>query len=65
VSGASGIIAESDITPASGVPHLEKDLKPKIKVNPALLKETVVLKLNVRSSGRGRGGCVLILSIKY
>lgn len=46
VSGASGIIAESDITPAAGIPHLEKDLKPKIKINPELLKETVVLKLN-------------------
>lgn len=49
MSGASGIIAESDITPAAGLPHLEKDLKPKIKVNLELLKETVVLKLNVRS----------------
>ena len=49
VSGASGIIAEADITPAAGLPHLEKDLKPKIKVNTALLKETVVLKLNVRA----------------
>ncbi len=46
VSGASGIIAESDITPAAGLPNLDKDLKPKIKVNPELLKETVVLKLN-------------------
>lgn len=51
MSGASGIIAEADITPASGLPHLEKDLKPKIKVDPALLKETVVLKLNVRACG--------------
>ncbi|EWM21792.1 phosphoglucomutase [Nannochloropsis gaditana] len=52
VSGASGVIAESDIKPAEGLPHLEKDLKPKIKVNPELLKETVVLKLN---GGLGTG----------
>jgi len=45
-SGASGMIAESDIEPASGLPSLANDISGKIAVNSDLLKETVVLKLN-------------------
>jgi hypothetical protein len=46
VSGASGMISESDIAPASGLPFLESDIKGVITPNPALLQEAVVLKLN-------------------
>lgn len=50
VSGQSGMIAEDDITPAAAIPYLdngtEDSIRNKIKANHALLKETVVLKLN-------------------
>lgn len=50
-SGATGLIAESSITPA---PDLDKaeEFAASIKVNPSLLKETVMLKLN---GGLGTG----------
>jgi len=44
-SGATGMIPESEIEPATNVPALS-DIKSSIKQNPALLSETVVLKLN-------------------
>eukprot|EP00613_Pedinella_sp_CCMP2098_P014814 CAMPEP_0171761938 /NCGR_PEP_ID=MMETSP0991-20121206/48366_1 /TAXON_ID=483369 /ORGANISM="non described non described, Strain CCMP2098" /LENGTH=1066 /DNA_ID=CAMNT_0012365321 /DNA_START=37 /DNA_END=3233 /DNA_ORIENTATION=+ len=44
-SGATGMIAEADITPASDVPALS-DLRTTITQNPELLSQTVVLKLN-------------------
>ncbi|KAJ8611401.1 hypothetical protein CTAYLR_006508 [Chrysophaeum taylorii] len=43
-SGASGMIPESEIEPASGIPKLD-DVKAE-KVDPALLAKTVVVKLN-------------------
>jgi len=46
VSGASGMIEEDTIVPASGLPTLESDITGKVQINPQLLKETVVLKLN-------------------
>lgn len=33
LSGASGNIAETDIEPASGVPHLEKDINVNVKTD--------------------------------
>jgi len=46
VSGVSGMIEESSIEPASGLPSLQDDISGKISVKTDLLKETVVLKLN-------------------
>ena len=46
VSGASGNIAEGDIIGVQTLPDLEKDIQGKYAPNPALLNQTVVLKLN-------------------
>ncbi|TMW60322.1 hypothetical protein Poli38472_000364 [Pythium oligandrum] len=49
VSGETGMIGETTITPADNLPYLEgKDdsIRASIKADPELLKETVVLKLN-------------------
>lgn len=46
VSGASGNIAEGDIIGVQSLPDLEKDIRGKYAANPALLSQTVVLKLN-------------------
>ena len=46
ISGNSGMIAEDTITAPSNVPNLDKDIKGTITPLPALLQETVVLKLN-------------------
>ena len=51
-SGSTGCIAESDITGVSSLPDLEADLRPVVTPNPALLQQTVVLKLN---GGLGTG----------
>ena len=51
LSGESGMIAESSIAPATDVPALEEIQKKQV-ITPALLKETVVLKLN---GGLGTG----------
>ncbi|CAM9241878.1 unnamed protein product [Chrysoparadoxa australica] len=45
-SGETGMISEASIEPASGVPSLEKDIVGKYGDGAALLKDTVVLKLN-------------------
>lgn len=47
VSGATGIIPEADITPASGLPELEK-LQSSIKVNTDLLKVRTLLEIKLR-----------------
>jgi UDP-N-acetylglucosamine pyrophosphorylase len=44
-SGSTGFISEADITPASDVPDMAA-IQSSITTNPALLRETVVLKLN-------------------
>lgn len=44
-SGATGMISEADITPATDVPKLS-DIKQGVTQRPELLGETVVLKLN-------------------
>ena len=44
-SGATGMISESEIEPATNVPALA-DIKKSVRPNPALLGQTVVLKLN-------------------
>ena len=44
-SGSSGMIPETDISPAEGVPSME-ELSGKVTPNPALLGEAVMLKLN-------------------
>jgi UDP-N-acetylglucosamine pyrophosphorylase len=44
-SGSTGMIAESEIEPATDVPNLDA-IKSSIVQNPDLLRETVVLKLN-------------------
>mmetsp|Transcript_10483 Transcript_10483/g.14465 ORF Transcript_10483/g.14465 Transcript_10483/m.14465 type:complete len:1069 (+) Transcript_10483:63-3269(+) len=46
VSGASGMIEETSIVGVTELPDLEKDIRGKYTVNPALLGQTVVLKLN-------------------
>lgn len=46
VSGASGNIAEADIVGVDSLPDLENDIQGKYAVDPALLNQTVVLKLN-------------------
>jgi len=46
VSGASGMIEETSILGVSELPDLEKDIRSKYTINPALLRQTVVLKLN-------------------
>jgi len=46
VSGASGMIEESAILGVQSLPDLEKDIKGKYNVDPTLLSQTVVLKLN-------------------
>ncbi len=46
VSGATGMIKESDITPAQGIPNLETDIQGKVTRDTSLLQQTVVLKLN-------------------
>ena len=45
-SGATGMITESSIEPATGVPSLEQDIKGKHGAGTDLLTQTVVLKLN-------------------
>lgn len=46
VGGSAGTIAESSISPASGIPDLDADIKGVVTPSPALLHQTVVLKLN-------------------
>eukprot|EP00604_Paraphysomonas_vestita_P003187 CAMPEP_0174821246 /NCGR_PEP_ID=MMETSP1107-20130205/6093_1 /TAXON_ID=36770 /ORGANISM="Paraphysomonas vestita, Strain GFlagA" /LENGTH=1056 /DNA_ID=CAMNT_0016038059 /DNA_START=144 /DNA_END=3314 /DNA_ORIENTATION=- len=46
VSGQSGMISESSITPVDSLPDLDTDIKSKITRDPSLLQHTVVLKLN-------------------
>lgn len=49
VSGETGMIAEDSIAPAANVPFLEGkpgSIRESVKADPALLRETVVLKLN-------------------
>lgn len=46
VSGATGLIAEADISPVETLPDLEADIRPSVQADPSLLKSTVVLKLN-------------------
>jgi UDP-N-acetylglucosamine pyrophosphorylase len=46
LSGSSGTIAESSITPVLSLPDLETDIKSTIVPDSSLLKHTVVLKLN-------------------
>jgi UDP-N-acetylglucosamine pyrophosphorylase len=46
VSGASGMIRESDITGVATLPDLDKDIRGAGNVDPNLLQQTVVLKLN-------------------
>ncbi|KAF1779950.1 Nucleotide-diphospho-sugar transferase [Phytophthora cactorum] len=49
VSGETGMIAEDSIKPADNLPYLENkadSIRESVKADPALLKETVVLKLN-------------------
>eukprot|EP00286_Rhodomonas_abbreviata_P029907 CAMPEP_0181296504 /NCGR_PEP_ID=MMETSP1101-20121128/4741_1 /TAXON_ID=46948 /ORGANISM="Rhodomonas abbreviata, Strain Caron Lab Isolate" /LENGTH=103 /DNA_ID=CAMNT_0023401377 /DNA_START=102 /DNA_END=409 /DNA_ORIENTATION=+ len=46
VSGASGMIKESDISAVSTLPHLDGDIRGKTESNAALLQQTVMLKLN-------------------
>jgi phosphoglucomutase len=46
VSGSSGMIPESSLSPVSSLPDLENDIQGKVPRNPLLLEKTVVLKLN-------------------
>ncbi|KAH7481769.1 hypothetical protein KRP22_015080 [Phytophthora ramorum] len=49
VSGETGMIAEDSIKPSDDLPYLENkagSIRESVKADPALLKETVVLKLN-------------------
>ncbi|RLN97299.1 hypothetical protein BBJ28_00016168 [Nothophytophthora sp. Chile5] len=49
VSGETGMIPESSILPSDNLPYLENktgSIRESVKADPALLKETVVLKLN-------------------
>lgn len=46
VSGATGMIKESEIVPVASLPSLETDIHGKVAVDPLLLQKTVVLKLN-------------------
>jgi len=46
VSGATGMIKESEIVPVASLPSLDIDIHGKVAVDPLLLQKTVVLKLN-------------------
>ena len=46
ISGNSGMIAEDSISGVQSLPDLEKDIQGKFEVDPSLLQQTVVLKLN-------------------
>jgi UDP-N-acetylglucosamine pyrophosphorylase len=46
VSGASGMIKESDISAVSSLPDLDNDIRNKVSADASLLQQTVVLKLN-------------------
>ena len=46
VSGASGMIKESDISAVNSLPYLENDIRGNFSSDASLLQKTVVLKLN-------------------
>lgn len=46
LSGSSGMIREGEITAVQSVPDLDTEIRGKTAFNPALLQQTVVLKLN-------------------
>jgi UDP-N-acetylglucosamine pyrophosphorylase len=46
LSGSSGMIAESNISAVQSLPDLDADIRGHHSVDPALLKQTLVLKLN-------------------
>eukprot|EP00981_Chlorochromonas_danica_P008879 scaffold2324_cov163-Ochromonas_danica.AAC.19 len=46
LSGSSGMIPESEITPVASLPDLDNDIRGQYQVDPSLLQQTVVLKLN-------------------
>lgn len=46
ISGTAKPIDESEINPVSSLPSLDSDISGKVTINPALLEESVVLKLN-------------------
>ena len=46
LSGSSGMIRESEMTPVSTLPYMDIDITGKVQQDTSLLKETVVLKLN-------------------
>lgn len=46
LSGSSGMIRESELSPVASLPHLERDIRGQLAFDPSLLQQTVVLKLN-------------------